>query len=130
MDGSVTYRGKGLHTEKESPDVKILERRAGSVDECLSPERGVQNAKKNVAEKVEKQDKAEENTPRHSQQRMVKIERREQAQTCALDVERAVVVEEPLPALFGYDRTKAEIAVADFLVRRRSKGIINSVFNH
>src|SRR4051794_38068021 len=52
MDRSVTDRSEGLHAEKESPDEQAHCRIARSIDDRRSPDRRIQQAKKEIAYKI------------------------------------------------------------------------------
>ena len=81
--------------------------------------------------KIEQQDKPEESAPRHREQRVIDIQRSEDADTGAFDIERAVGIKEPLARLAGDDRAESEIAVLFGLCRSdRLQILVQSFFCH
>jgi hypothetical protein len=71
----------------------------------------VEYSEKDIAQKIEQQHKSEESAPRHRKQRVIHVQRSEYADTGALDVERAVGIQESLPGLPGDDGAESQIAV-------------------
>ena len=93
-------------------------------------QRAVKNAEDDIAQKIEEQDKAEKDPPRHRQQRVIKIERHENADAGPFDIECSILVEQPLPALFGNDRPEAEVAFLYAFIGSRSERIVEGFFSH
>src|SRR5258708_33578246 len=114
-DSSVTDRRKGLHAEKETANEDVCHRLGGRINNCARPDRSINGTESDIAHKIEQQDEQQKIPPRHREQRVVEIERGQQWQASALDIERAVGVEQALAALSGYHRAKTEIAVDLFL---------------
>ena len=72
---------------------------------------------KETPQKIQEQRQPDEFLPRHRNHGVIKIERRQKRQTRPLNIERAVLIEQPLTAFARDDRTETQITV--FLTRRR-----------
>src|SRR6185295_15497988 len=111
VDDAVADRREGLDAEEEG----VLEGRhpvaLGEAGEGAGAARQVEEREEDVQAEVEPDHDAEELRPRGRQQEVVGRERLDQAQALALDVEAAVPVEQPLPALARDDGAESQVAV-------------------
>ena len=111
-DLAVANRRERLNAEEERLAEAAAEHMAAGTGKRLGTTRQEQQGEHEVQHHIGQRDHADETCPRDGQEQVVGRERRDPAEPFAHDVERAVTIEEPPPAVAADNGAEAEVAVA------------------
>ena len=117
-DLAVADRGERLDAEEERLAESSAEHRRAGAEQGVGSARQIRHGEHEIQHEIGHDDDAEKARPRDRQQHVVRREALEESQAGPRDVERAVAIEQALPALAADDRAEAEIAIARLLLGR------------